>query len=70
MHLHKETKIRMHKLTLRPIMTYATDTRSNTTKIKRMLETAEVRMLIKIAGCSLSNREKRKTLDTCTTQQT
>ncbi|CAG9827423.1 unnamed protein product, partial [Diabrotica balteata] len=41
----KETKGRIYKTVIRPIMTYAAETRPDTERTKRMLETAEMKTL-------------------------
>ncbi|CAG9841110.1 unnamed protein product [Diabrotica balteata] len=41
----KETKGRIYKTVIRPIMTYAAETRPDTERTKRMLETAKMKTL-------------------------
>ncbi|XP_045480918.1 uncharacterized protein LOC123685306 [Harmonia axyridis] len=57
-HLRTETKARIYKAAIRPIMTYTAETRPDTTKTKRLLETCEMKVLRKIAGKTLLDRER------------
>jgi len=49
-YLQKETKVRIYKAIVRPIMTYIAETRPDTEKIRDMLEIAEIKMLRRITG--------------------
>ena len=44
-HMRIETKARIYKATIRPIMTYTAEIRPETTKTRRMLETTEIKIL-------------------------
>ena len=51
LYMKKETKSKIYKVTVRPIMIYALDTRSrNIKKNRQMLEADEVKLLRKIVG--------------------
>lgn len=52
-HIEVEAKSRIYKSAIRSIMTYATETRPDTTKIKRLLETSEMKILRKITEKTL-----------------
>ncbi|XP_056642629.1 uncharacterized protein LOC130449021 [Diorhabda sublineata] len=55
--MEKQTyKTRIYKVVIRPIMTYTAETRPDTSKTQRMLETAEMRILRRITGNTLRNR--------------
>lgn len=57
-HLNLDTKSRIYRSTIRPIMAYTAETRPDTTRTKRMLETAEMKILRRIAGKTLFDRER------------
>ena len=48
--MRKETKSKIYKATVRPIMTYALETRAETLKTRQRLEENEMKVLIKIVG--------------------
>ncbi|XP_056642632.1 uncharacterized protein LOC130449023 [Diorhabda sublineata] len=56
-HIGIEAKSRIYKATVRPIMTYTVETRPETAKTKRMMETAEMKVLRRIAGKTLLDRD-------------
>ncbi|XP_057660707.1 uncharacterized protein LOC130896542 [Diorhabda carinulata] len=58
-HLTKETKSRIYKTTLRPIMIYIAETRPDT---KRLLETTEMKVLRKIARKIFLDRERTENM--------
>ncbi|XP_056648814.1 uncharacterized protein LOC130453212 [Diorhabda sublineata] len=63
-----EAKSRIYKATVRPIMTYTAETRPDTSKTKRMMKTADMKVLRSIAGKTLLNKERSKevrTLEDC-----
>ena len=47
-HLRKETKVRIYKSVVRPILTYTAETRPETAKTTQILEAAEMRTLRRI----------------------
>ena len=47
-HLRNETKVRVYKSVIRPILTYAAETRSDTAKSAQILEIAEMKTLRRI----------------------
>lgn len=53
-----ETKSRNNKSALRPINTYIAETRSETSKPKRILETGKMKVQRTITGKALMNRER------------
>ncbi|XP_057652719.1 uncharacterized protein LOC130891773 [Diorhabda carinulata] len=53
-----EAKSRTYKTVIRPIMTYAAETRPDTAKTKRLLKTSEMKVLRKITGKTLLDRER------------
>lgn len=61
-YLQTETKSRIYKATIRPIMTYTAETRPDTTKTKRILETGEMKVLRKIVGKTLLDRERNENI--------
>ena len=66
-HMRIETKARIYKATIRPIMTYTAETRPETTKT--MLETTEIKILRKLAGKTMLDREQNKNIGrTCGTE--
>ena len=48
-----DSKTRIYKTCVRPIMTYAIETRAKNSTTKRLLRTTEIRTLRGITGCSL-----------------
>jgi len=57
-----ETKAIIYKATVRPIMTYTADTRPDTAKTKQLLEITEMRVLRRIAGKTLLDRERNESI--------
>ena len=57
-----ESKVRIYKTCVRPIMTYAAETRADTAKTKRMLRTTEMKTLRAITGISLMDRVRNDTI--------
>lgn len=55
-HLRMETKTRIYKGVIRPIMTYTAETRSNTARTKRRIETNEMKILRRINNKTLRDR--------------
>jgi hypothetical protein len=47
-YVRKETKSKIYKATVRPIMTYALETRAETSRTRQMLEANEIKVLRKI----------------------
>ncbi|XP_015177010.1 PREDICTED: uncharacterized protein LOC107066683 [Polistes dominula] len=72
--IRTETKARIYKTTIRPIMTYCAETRPDSAKIKRLLETTEMKILRKIrkiARKTLLDKERsEKIRRTCQTENT
>jgi len=46
--MRKDSKVRIYKTCIRPIMTYGIETREETNKTKRMLRVAEIETLRRI----------------------
>ncbi|CAG9835898.1 unnamed protein product [Diabrotica balteata] len=55
-HINTDVKSRIYKATIRPIMTYTSETRPDTSKTQQLLETAEMRLLRRITGNTLRDR--------------
>lgn len=61
-HIRTETKSRIYKSVVRPVMTYTAETRPQTSRTQRYLETSEMRTLRKIAGKTLWDRETSESI--------
>ena len=61
-HLKQETKTRIYKTAIRPIMTYTAETRPDTSKTKKLLETTEMKILRRISGKTLMDRERNENI--------
>lgn len=57
-HLSIETKSRIYKTCIRPVMTYGAETRAETSLTKRMLRTTEMKTLRTITGYTLKDRQR------------
>ena len=57
-----EAKSRIYKTAIRSLMTYTAETRPETAKTKRLLETTEMKVLRGIAGRTLLGRETSKNI--------
>ena len=57
-----EAKPRIYKTAIRPNMTYTAETRPETAKTKRLLETTEIKVLRGIDGKTLLYRETSKNI--------
>lgn len=55
-YMSRETKVRIYKTCVKPIVTYATETRDDTRKTKSMLKTTEMKILRIIAEYTLRDR--------------
>ena len=53
-----ETKSRIYKAVIRPIMTFTAKTRPDTSKTTQLLKTTEMRVLRRITGKTLFDRER------------
>ena len=66
-HVRIQSKVRIYKTCIRPVMTYGIETRADTTRTKNLLRTTEMKTLRAIAGVSLRDRirneEIRRTCD-------
>jgi hypothetical protein len=51
-----ESKIRIYKTCMRPMVNYAAETRAETSKTKQLLRSAEIRVLGNIKGVTLRDR--------------
>ncbi|XP_055714317.1 uncharacterized protein LOC129808563 [Phlebotomus papatasi] len=60
-YMNIKNKIRIYKTCVRPIMTYAAETRADNTRTKRTLRTTEMKTLRTICGYSL--RDKKRSSD-------
>ena len=61
-YLRKDTKVKIYKAVVRPILTYAAETRADTTKTKQMLETTEMNILRKIVGKTRRDRVRNENI--------
>jgi len=59
-YMNRETKIRIYKTCIRPIMTYAAETRADTRRTKAILRTTEMRILRTIVGCTVRDRVRNE----------
>ncbi|XP_050512890.1 uncharacterized protein LOC126888582 [Diabrotica virgifera virgifera] len=57
-HLRTETKPKIYRTVIRPIMTYTTETRPGTTRTKRLMQTCEMKIVRDITGKSLWDRQR------------
>lgn len=55
-YMRKDSKIRIYKTCIRPIMTYGTEVREDTNKTKQMLRVAEMKTLRTIVGKTRRDR--------------
>ncbi|XP_044749727.1 uncharacterized protein LOC123310328 [Coccinella septempunctata] len=60
--LRMETKTPIYKTTIRPIMIYTAETRPDTFKTRRLLETTEMRVLRRITGKTMRDRERSENI--------
>ncbi|XP_044767088.1 uncharacterized protein LOC123322993 [Coccinella septempunctata] len=68
-HMRTDTKIRIYKTTIGSIMTYCAETRADTARTKRLLETTEMKVLRRIAGKTLLDGETSASIrKTCKTE--
>lgn len=58
--LQKETKVRIYKSVVRPIMTYTAETRPETAKTKKLLEVTEMKTLRKIINKTRRDRVRNE----------
>ena len=56
--MRKETKSKIYKATVRPIMEYALETRAETSKIRQLLEANEMKILRKIVSKTKKNKKR------------
>lgn len=63
-HMGIETKTRIYKSVIRPVMTYTVETRPDTSKTKKILETNEMKVFRKITGKTLMDRERNENIRT------
>lgn len=59
-YLRQESKLRIYKSVVRPILSYSAETRSDSVKTRQQLETSEMRVLRKIANKTLRDRERNE----------
>lgn len=55
-----ESKVRIYKTCVRPVMTYAVETRAENSTTKRITRTAEMRVLRSIAGYTLRDHQRNE----------
>ncbi|XP_015187255.1 PREDICTED: uncharacterized protein LOC107072109 [Polistes dominula] len=61
-HLRMDAKARIYKIAIRPIPTYAAETRPETSKTRQIMETTEMKIVRRIAGKSLWDRVRSEGL--------
>ncbi|XP_043494653.1 uncharacterized protein LOC122519338 [Polistes fuscatus] len=61
-HLRIDTKSRIYKATIRPILTYAAETRPETSKTRQLMEAVEMKIIRRITGKSLWDRQRSEAL--------
>ncbi|CAG9833057.1 unnamed protein product, partial [Diabrotica balteata] len=57
-----ESKMKVYKTTVRPILTYAAKTRTDTRKTKQQINNIEMKVLRSIAGISLRDRQSNRSI--------
>ncbi|XP_044754993.1 uncharacterized protein LOC123313947 [Coccinella septempunctata] len=57
-YMSKHSKTRIYKTCVRPIMTYAIETRADNKRTKSILRTTEMKILITISGYTLRDRKR------------
>jgi hypothetical protein len=68
-YLHNEAKVRIYKSTVRPILTYAAETRTDTAKTRHLLEVTEMKTLRRIINKTMWDRIRNdKIRELCETQ--
>lgn len=55
-----ESKVRIYRTCVRPVLTYAAETRAETSHTKRLLRTTEMKVLRSIRGISLRDRVRNE----------
>lgn len=64
-----QSKVKIYKTMVRPIITYATETRAETKKTKQKMRTAEMKILRSISGVTLRDRQTNKSVrERCSVQ--
>lgn len=61
-YMAKESKVRVYKTVVRPVLTYAAETRADTKRTKQQLRTVEMKVLRKIAGFTLRDRQTNESI--------
>ncbi|XP_045466793.1 uncharacterized protein LOC123675479 [Harmonia axyridis] len=59
-HMRNQTKIRIYKTIVRPIMTYGIETRADTKVMKNALRTTEMKVLRNVLGLTLRDRRRNE----------
>lgn len=59
-YMSTRSKVRIYKTCVRPVLTYAVETRAENTITKRLLRTAEMRILRSIAGYTLFDHKRNE----------
>lgn len=68
-YMNIESKVRIYKTCVRPILTYAAETRADTSKTKQMTRTTEMKTLRAITNLSLRDRVRSERIrETCNIQ--
>ncbi|XP_045465000.1 uncharacterized protein LOC123674152 [Harmonia axyridis] len=56
--MNKKAKVRIYKTCVRPVLTYATETRADNQKTKNIIRTTEMKILRNISGYTLRDRKR------------
>jgi len=68
-HMTVKSKVRIYKTCVRPLLTYAAETRAESTKTKQIMRATEMKTLRSITGLSLRDRVRSETIrETCEVQ--
>lgn len=67
--MNKDSKVRIYKTIVRPVLTYAAETRAETQRTKQQFRTLEMKVLRKIAGFTMWDRQQNAYVrDVCEVQ--
>lgn len=68
-YMARESKVRVYKTIVRPVLTFATETRAETKRTKQQFRTVEMKVLRKIAGFTLWDHQTNESIrDACNVQ--
>ncbi|XP_072159004.1 uncharacterized protein [Bemisia tabaci] len=68
-YMARESKVRVYKTIVRPVLTFAAETRAETKRTKQQFRTVEMKVLRKIAGFTLWDHQTNESIrDACNVQ--